>query len=423
MKLSEPKNRSYAATVVRVQELVKLENCDNVQGLQWGGMQAIVGMDTQVGDIGVLFPTEAVLSHEYVFHNNLYRHAERNIEPYAKPGYIEDDRRIRSVKFRGHRSDAFFMPISSLAWTKASITGLREGDVFDELHGQPICTQWVRPVKRGVPAKVLKWERRVEKKLFPEQAHISHFLRELRHLDPSAPCVVTQKLHGTNLRVGNTLVRRKQGWLEKILARFGVQVPLTEYAVVFGSHLSIKGIEASPGAVHYYDEDVWQHHGEKIAALVPQGYIVYGELVGFTLSGKALQPHYTYQCRPREAKLYVYRVATVNPQGVVCDLSWPAVKEFCKQRGLAHVPELWNCTVQEVEGGLADILDTKFHPLWGNAVPLSDDSPCDEGVCIRIEGISPLILKAKAPIFVAHETHMRDAGEEDIEEEESQRLE
>jgi len=76
----------------------------------------------------------------------------------------------------------------------------------------------------------------------------------------------------------------------------------------------------------------------------------------------------------------------------------------------------------EGSAGLSLFLDTNFHEspntddiTYSNAVPLSEDSPCDEGICIRLEGMIPTILKAKSPIFVAHETKMIDEGGADVE--------
>lgn len=43
----------------------------------------------------------------------------------------------------------------------------------------------------------------------------------------------------------------------------------------------------------------------------------------------------------------------------------------------------------------------------------------DEGVCLRVEGITPLVVKAKSPLFLQHETKMLDQGVTDTEAEEA----
>jgi hypothetical protein len=54
-----------------------------------------------------------------------------------------------------------------------------------------------------------------------------------------------------------------------------------------------------------------------------------------------------------------------------------------------------------------------------NALPLDKDSPVDEGVVIRLDGIAPYTLKVKGPEFYAHETKMLDEEALDVEAEES----
>jgi hypothetical protein len=88
-----------------------LEDCDNVVGTPIFGFQAIVGKDSKPGDLGIVFPAESQLSEEYCRVNNLFRHGDLNDDESAK-GYLEDNRRVKAMKFRGHRSDCLFMPLS-----------------------------------------------------------------------------------------------------------------------------------------------------------------------------------------------------------------------------------------------------------------------------------------------------------------------
>lgn len=85
-KIEAPKNENYAATVVAIKAVNKLENCDNVVGTPIFGFQAIVGKETQVGDLGIVFPAECQLSLEYAAANCLHRHSELNQDT-TKTGY------------------------------------------------------------------------------------------------------------------------------------------------------------------------------------------------------------------------------------------------------------------------------------------------------------------------------------------------
>lgn len=69
---------NYCATVVKVEKLVQLENCNNVQAAIIMGNQIIVSKEVKIGDIGLFFPVEVQLSKEYLSENNLYRKKELN---------------------------------------------------------------------------------------------------------------------------------------------------------------------------------------------------------------------------------------------------------------------------------------------------------------------------------------------------------
>lgn len=416
MKLEAPQNANYAATVVAVTRIVPLDNCDNVVATPLLGFQAIVGKDTQVGDLGIVFTAETQLSDMYVRVNNLYRHAEKNTEQ-DKKGYLEDNRRVKALKFRGHRSDALFMPLDSLAWTGADLSQLAIGDSFDKLNGHDVCQKYV--IKRphtGTPRveknkhKVFK---RVDEKFLPEHYDTDSYFRNADAIKPGRRVTVTQKLHGTSIRMGNTIVRRKLRLRDKIAARLGVAVKATEFDNVYGSRKVIKDVN-NPNQVHFYGTDIWSEEGAKLNGLIPENFIVYGELIGWTASGEPIQKDYTYQVPEGTAELYVYRVAFVNNQGRLTDLAWEQVKEFCLDLGLKHVPELWAGNIEDFQ--VDNWIDLRFRLAgYPQAVPLDKESPVDEGVCIRADGLAPYVLKAKSPKFLQHETKMLDQEAPDLE--------
>jgi len=417
MKFSEVANENYAATIVSVKAINSLENCDNVVGVPFFGFQAIVNKTTEVGDLGVLFTAETQLSEKYMYENNLFRHGNLNKDESAK-GYIEDNRRVKAIRFRGHQSSALFMPLSSLEWTGIKVSDLKEGDMFDELNGKPICNKFVRKQRKaGAGNKVSVEEKyiRVDKKFMPEHIDSINYFRNKQQIKGNENIVVTQKLHGTSVRIGNTLVNRKLNVIEKALKKLGVKVVENEYDDVYGSRKVIKDIN-NPNQNHYYSTDLWTETGLKLRGSIPKGYILYGEIIGYASADAPIQKNYTYNLPTGNSALYIYRISSVNPDGIQIDLSWDQIKEFCKINGLNHVPELWSGRHKSFN--VDKFIDTNyFAGGFKNAVPLSTDSPCDEGVCIRREGITPLILKAKSPLFFEHETKMLDEEAVDMEEE------
>ncbi len=139
MKFKKPQNENYCATIVDIKTLVDLPDCDNIQGAIIFGNQVIVGKDSQVGDVGIYFPAETQLSHEYVSKSNLYKHSPLN-EDEEQKGYIENNRRVRTMKMRGNKTCGLFMPLESLSFC-FNIKDLKVGDTFDEIKGTKICNK------------------------------------------------------------------------------------------------------------------------------------------------------------------------------------------------------------------------------------------------------------------------------------------
>ena len=430
MKFDTPKNANYAATVVSVHTIVDLAGLDLLVGVPVLGHQALTTKGIEPGDLRVAFTAETQLSEDFCHENNLYRHADKNRDE-SETGYLEDNRRVRAIKLRGHVSNALLMPVESLAYTGIDTSQLREGDTFDTLNGQEVCRKYEVQRKQGTPrtSKVEKAFKRVDEKLFPEHLETDQYWRNKHLLRPDREVVVTQKLHGTSWRGGNVPVRRKKRWHEKLLNKV-IKTPDYEYDTVFGSRKVIKDPN-NPHQNHFYENDIWTEYGEKVADLIPEGYIVYGELVGWTPDGKPLQKNYTYHFAPGECGLYVYRVAHINANGILCDLSWDAVRDFCRHRGLNWVPELFrfsgtaheswdardlDCQVEGIlDQRYADISAGSRYPAVDEPLPLSDKKSVDEGVCLRQEGVVPTILKAKSPKFLEHETKLLDTDEVDME--------
>jgi hypothetical protein len=416
MKLDEPKNKNYAAIVVQIKDLVELDNSDNLLGFPAFGYQAIVSKDTEIGTWGVIFPPETQLSEEYCRKNNLHRHGDRNEDP-DKVGYLEDTRRVKALKLRGNRSDALFMPLESLVYTGVKLDELQEGDLFDTLGKHEICKKYLikEPgVQRLDKNKSAKF-RRVDNVAFPLHLDTDNYFRNCHTIPDEQFVTVTQKLHGTSVRVGRVKVARKLRWFEKLAKKVGVRVSEEEYDNIYGSRRVIKDAN-DPDQQGFYSTDVWTETGHQLDGIMPDDYMFYGEIIGWTSDGSAIQPNYTYNLPAKQNALYIYRIAHVSNGGrTVVDLSWDQVKLMCKDLGLNHVPELWSGFHRDFNAD--DWLDTRyFENGYPNAVPMSGSKKLvDEGVVVRVERLIPYCLKAKSPIFLGHETKLLDKGVVDLE--------
>lgn len=426
---------NYAAQVIEVKAITTLANLDNLVGISTGGFQALVPKTTQVGDVLVVFPAESQLSEAFASANNLFRHVEQNADPSAPAGYLEDNRRVRAIRLRGERSSAlamdhFHITLPAEVLAAGRVDDIPVGTQFTHINGVEIVRKYELPVKAGSLGKSQQekaWKR-VDSKMLPEHIDTENYFRNSHKIGPDEHITVTQKIHGTSIRLANTIVKRKPTWFERLVQRFGVKVATTEFDTVFGSRKVIKDPH-NPAQDHFYAYDIWTTEGEKYEHLIPKNVVIYGELIGWTKDGAPIQAGYTYDVPKGEAHLYVYRVAFVSEDGGLYDLSWEGVKEFSRERGLKHVPELWSGLHSEfrAEGWLDKVYSDEYlydetvndgytDPRVGykypQALPLSKPGSVDEGVVVRAEGILPRVFKAKSPVFLEHETKLLDKGVE-----------
>lgn len=420
-------NPNYGARIIEVKNLTTLEGLDNLYGVPIDGFQALVSKDVQVGDILVVFPAESQIEDWFLHKFNLYRHSDKNFDQ-GSSGYIEDNRRVRAIRLRGYHSNALAMDAAVIGATKADV-----GTLFDTVNGVLLSQKYEVATKGGSNAKSAQekaWKR-VDSTFLPEHIDTENYWRNAHNIGPDEFVTVTQKIHGTSIRIGNTIVKRKPTWKDKIASFFGVPVSLTGYDVVFGSRKVIKDVN-NPNQNHFYSTDIWSEEGAKYADLIPQNVVVYGELIGWTKDGSPIQKGYTYNVPKGEAHLYVYRVAVISNDGHMYDLSWNGVKQFAFERGLNVVPELWSGKHEEfvaddwIDIRFADeymydeqitdpIQDPRIGYAYPTALPLSDKKTVDEGVVVRKEGIVPYVLKAKSPIFLGFESKLLDEEVVDLE--------
>lgn len=418
MKLTV-ENPNYACTVIRVPKLTDLAGCDNVKGLPIFGFQAIVSKEMEEGSLALAFTAETKLSEEYLFENSLYRHSEKNVDP-TKKWYFEDHGRIKAMKFRGHRSSAFVMPIESLRLVlNDAVSPFKEWDVFDTIDWTKICEKFIIERKEQRANKI-RWAKkvfdRVEPKLFPEHLDSENYFRNKHQYSDTDRVIITQKLHWTSGRFGNIRVKRRLSFISRLAGVLWIPVELYEYDFIAGSRRVVKDIKSLREFNNFYTDDIWGQALERIKHLIPKDTVIYAEIIGW-VGESPIQKNYTYQLPKGTFDIYIYRIATINPDGYSVDYSWDQVRTFCKLNWLKNCPML-----SELEHRYFDAeecLDERicdslalFHDI---PVPLDPESPCDEGVCIRKEGIIPYITKAKSPMFYEHETALLDKGEEDIE--------
>lgn len=131
----------------------------------------------------------------------------RNADPDAV-GYLEDSGRVKALKLRGHVSSALALPIDG-----------PEGTLFDTIDGTVVSKKWVNPNHReqtqGQKSVRVSFD-------LPEHFDTASWFRSAHLIDPDTYVTVTQKLHGSSVRIGRVAVEREPTWLEKVLVRCGI---------------------------------------------------------------------------------------------------------------------------------------------------------------------------------------------------------
>lgn len=423
---------NYAALVIEVPEPKKLPNSDKLYGIGVAGIEVVVDASwlERVGEKAVLFPAEAQLSHPLCAYANLYRHQEFNDDP-KEQGYLDDNRRIRALKLRGNISKGLILPLSKIAEiTNAFADDFEVGQSFDTVNGIEVSRKFALPIK-GVPiskeqAKLAKSFKRVDEKVFPMHIDTEQYERNEGHVQPEDLVIVTQKLHGTSVRFGNVPVKVEHTFWERVAKKLGIRVREHEYDLIAGSRKVIKDPKSTTQD-HFYSTDLWSEAAKLYGKGLPKGFMVFGELVGFVDPAglSPIQKGYTYEATPGAMNLYVYRVAIVNEDGVLRDLSWDQVKKFTYAYGLNHTPELWRGPKAALN--LERFAERNFHSDWAEGRgSAAGDRPValsaggtgkDEGIVLRVDrgGDVPYLLKYKNNSFYLHETAELDQEQENIE--------
>ena len=343
MKFKKPENENYCGTIVKINNLIDLSNCDNIQGTNIFGNHVIISNDVKLEDVGVFFPAETQLSIEYASENNLFRHNELNKDTFVK-GYIEDNRRIKAITMRQNKSCGLFMSLESLS-SYCDIKDFNIGDSFDEIKGSKICNKFIIQRKK---IKSLN-----KNKQYVKKSKIIHgqfnFHKDTLQLGKNMHVIkendfisISYKIHGTSAIISKVLCKKKLNYFYKLLKLFKINVVDKIYDNLYSSRKVIKNDDMNPKYIkHFYDIDIWGVVNNQLKEYLDDGMTIYAEIVGFLPSGKFIQKQYDYGCLPNTHDVYIYRITYTNPTGKVFEFSYKQIIDWCKERNLKHVLELY----------------------------------------------------------------------------------
>ena len=278
----------HCGYVVKINELHPHSNADRLQCAVIFGQNVIVGLDVQLGDFGIFFPTDLQLSQEYCDYNNLVRKKDENgnnIGSYLDP----NKRNIRAMKLRGERSEGLFMPLESLAYTGEAKFEI--GDHIDVINGHDICCKYIpRGSNRHSGTQGNKGRKTTVDiaPLFAQHVDTEQLTYHLGDFKQGDLIEITLKVHGTSQRTGYLpkLSGYKRTLLDRILRREGS--PIYEYGYVTGTRRTVLNDFEKGG--YYGDNSFREPHALAFQGKLFQGETVYYEVCGFTNNGTPIMP-------------------------------------------------------------------------------------------------------------------------------------
>jgi hypothetical protein len=438
----------YKAKIIRANVFEEIPEADNIRVLVYNGMRFIVGKtEINEGDLVCLFPADGQLSHDFCYHNNLYRHAHLNSD-ISMSGYFDDNRKVRAQPFMGIKSEGFVCTARLFKYIKGDFL-FNEGDEFDTVNGNLICEKFLSEATKRAIENSNKVGRK-KTRINTEFALLKHFdtgqfdYRVDSLMPGMCLVIITEKLHGTSARTGNVLKTvDKMPWygsiINNIFKRRVVGYKTSRsYELVSGTRNTILNTRPefqNPDYGEYYR----QAYHEYFEGRLHKGETIFYEIVGYDNNGSPIMgTHstdklpketrkkltktivYSYGCDPQASlpnDIYVYRITHQNEDGIVQDLPWLGIIERCGDLGVKHVPMLSTFYMGFDEFSI-DEIKARVTQLVSDA-PLSilDQNHVREGVCIRIESCSGMtILKKKTFEFLVMEGIAKEKDAIDLEE-------
>lgn len=391
---------AYYAYIVKVENLRPHSNADRLQIATFFGNDTCVGLDVQLGDIGIYFPVDGQVSQEFAEKNNLLRKkddAGNNIG-----GYMDERRAVKAIKLRGEKSDGLYMPITALE-EFGDYSTLNPGDRIDVFNGHEICCKYIP--RRNNPSGGRQGNRTRKTKvpiapLFKEHVDTEQLQYNLGDFRPGDTFEITLKLHGTSQRTGHLPVFKgyDDSWAcrvgnafrhmaNKIAGRpedYGYKhdgKSIYDWGYVSGTRRTV--LENYEGG-YYGDNEFREAHSKVFEGKLWRGETAYYEVVGFTSTGQSIMSPadntklqdkefvkqygkttvFSYGCELEglvddelikfatnkagdklisftfapQSDLYVYRMTMTTEEGDVIEYTPEFMRYRCEQMGVKSVP-------------------------------------------------------------------------------------
>ncbi|CAG1000430.1 hypothetical protein ANRL4_03094 [Anaerolineae bacterium] len=388
---------SYEAIIARINTR-EFPNADRLLLGTCLGNQVVVGKDTQDGEIGAFFPADGQLSETFCKEHDLIGYTDPATGE-KRGGFFARNRRVRAQRFRGEKSDGFWVPLSYFDYTGIKRETLVEGYMFTELCGHPICNKFETQATKAAKGQQAKAKKK--NVMFAEHVETEQLTYFADQIPAGSLITITRKLHGTSHRAGNVLddlpLPVWKHYLNRILHR-DVFAAKSIWREIHGTRRVVLGETLVDS---YYNEAFRGKATAKLQGQLRKGEVVYLEIVGWVnestpimatqdvtkLKDKAVEKQYgktmtyKYGCQPGEQAIYVYRITQVNEDGKAIELSWNQVVARCKELGVNTVPFITQFIYAEPDAeGLLSMAEA-----YATGPAALDPSHIEEGVVLRVD--------------------------------------
>lgn len=444
IEISKNANPNYLCKIVKLEGLRKHPNADRLQLVDIDFQTVVIGLDAKDGDIYVYFPLECQINADFLSYTNSFRDKTKNSDT-GKAGFFEDTCRVRAAKLRGEKSMGYIVPLKEVwEWSLGEkVPGVINdrpliNQEFDTINGKLLIKKYVVKNTQQQGSGKSKAQKRIEKisRIIEGQVHLHSDTENLRKnvhkINTDHIISITYKTHGTSFWVSNVPVKRQLKWYERLLKKIGVNIQDTEYDIVYGSRKVIKNEYFQlPNQQSYYSVDIWGDIRRKIGDKIPKGYTLYGEAIGYLPNSSTyIQKPFDYGCKEGEYRIEIYRITYTNNDGLVSELTYPQIQEFCTRANLTPSHLFYYGSVYDFIGELdweiyylddstfREFLIKKLEKMYlekdcfmcNNKVP-------EEGIVLRVEKLLGFgAYKMKSFAFLEFESKSLDSGEINIEE-------
>lgn len=386
-------NKNYLAKIVKLNNIRKHNNADNLNIVTIDFQNIVIWKEYSDWDICIFFPSECQINKDFISHINWFRHTELNSDN-SKSGFFEDNCRVKSIKLRWEFSLWFLIPIREMETFINESLDYEINQEFDYIWDIKICNKY--EIIKNIPTtRNWKTEKRISRIVdgqFRFHVDTENLRRCPNVVSPDDIISITYKVHWTSAIYANVLTKIKLSWKDMLAKKLGISIQEEKYDILCSSRKVIKNEYETKDKNGFYDTDIWWEVKQEIKDSIPVWYTIYGEILGYTGTGKNIQAEYDYGCAHWSHKFMVYRITFTNKDGLVFELNTQEIRDFCERYWLTpvHLFYYWRAKYIFPDINTEDNWNNKFikrleQEFNGkNCFMCNNDVP-EEWIVVRIE--------------------------------------